>query len=163
MSDTPLVYRLPDAHWSLRLTPQALAVMTPHVQRRWFSRESIGQLYTRDLTTDDVVVDRATLLKPVSAGWARVRFDVRQVTAEREALFADGLFCLGFWHTHPELRPSPSSDDRRLARDHAQAAQGQLMGLVFAILGQDALPAGLRVWIDDGAVLREAMPVTVDA
>ncbi len=36
------------------------------------------------------------------------------------------------------------------------------MGLVFAILGQDTLPAGLRVWIDDGQVLREALPGSED-
>lgn len=156
MNDSPLIYRLPDARWSLRFTAEALAVMTPHTQHRWLSRESIGQLYTRDLTADDVVVDRATLLEPVAAWWGRVRFDTQQVMAEREAFFAAGMFCIGFWHTHPEPRPSPSRDDRRLARDHAQAAEGQLTGLVFAILGNAALPDGLRVWIDDGQALREA-------
>lgn len=159
MSDARLIYRLPDACWSLRLTEDALAVMTPHAQHRWLSRESIGQLYTRNLTTDSIEVDRATLLEPVSAWWGRVRFDTQQVMAEREALFAEGLFCIGFWHTHPEPQPSPSPDDRRMARDHAQAAQGQLAGLVFAILGNADLPDGLRVWIDDGQMLREAVLV----
>lgn len=154
-------YRVPGASWTLRFTDEALVVMTPHTQRRWWSKESIGQLYTRDLTTDNVVVHHATLLKPVIALWGRARFDTAQVATERNALFADGLFCVGFWHTHPEPRPSPSSEDRHLARDHALAAQGQLAGLVFAILGNDPLPTGLRVWIDDGQVLHEARPVVI--
>ncbi|MGE0674765.1 MAG: hypothetical protein AB7O64_17105 [Methylibium sp.] len=33
------------------------------------------------------------------------------------------------------------------------SAKGQLTGLVFAIVGTLPMPAGLRVWVDDGVAL----------
>lgn len=155
MRSSLLTYRLPCAHWSLRFSEAAIAVLGKHAQRRRFSRETVGQLYTRDLLTNDIVVDEATALSPLSASWAAVRFDIKHVAAEREAMFSRGLHCIGLWHTHPEPRPSPSLADRTLARDHALAARPQLAGLIFAILGTQSLPTGLRVWVDDGSALQE--------
>lgn len=163
MSEPASVYQLPDAQWSLRFSEDALRVLHRHVQRRRWSKESVGQLYSRDLTSNEIVVDRATVLTPMSAGWARVQFHTRSAIDERQALFLQGLHCVGWWHTHPEPRPSPSGKDRKLARDHALAARVQLAGLVFAILGTDPMPSGLRVWVDDGSELRQANPQSREA
>lgn len=156
MNSNPPFYQLSDARWSLRFSTAALTVIGKHIQRRRFSRESVGQLYTRNLVTNEVVIDEATVLRPVRAAWATVSFDVEQAVGDRDDMFQRGLHCVGLWHTHPESRPSPSPRDRALARDHALAARPQLAGLVFVILGTQPLPSGLRVWIDDGTTLQEA-------
>lgn len=158
MSPAPLYYALPDAAWTLRFDEEALSTVLRHVQRGLWSKESVGQLYTYDLTGHEIVVARATVLTPTRASWAKVRFDTAGAMRERALLFAQGLHCLGLWHTHPEARPIPSGEDRALAREHAIAARAQLTGLVFAILGTANLPRGFRVWVDDRQVLREALP-----
>lgn len=154
MTSGPTVYRLPQANWALEFAASALETLRKHVQASSGSKESVGQLYSRDLTGSRLVVDAATVLKPTWAAWAKVRFDTKQAMAEREVLFERGLHCIGLWHTHPEPNPTPSPEDRALARDHALAAQPQLNGLVFAIVGTLPLPLGLRVWIHDGQDLR---------
>lgn len=66
------------------------------------------------------------------------------------------MHCVGPLRTHPEALPRPSFDDKALAREHALSAKSQLTGLVFAIAGTRPMSAGLRVWIDDAQMLREA-------
>jgi proteasome lid subunit RPN8/RPN11 len=153
-------YRLPQAAWQLSFTPEALKVLRKHAQVGRFSRESVGQLYSKDLAAKTVVVSMATCLTPTLARWARVRFDVAQAMRERERLFDQGWHCLGFWHTHPEPAPSPSSEDRAMARDHARAALSVTNGMIFAIVGTLPLPAGLRVWCDNGLELTALSQVT---
>lgn len=156
MTASTLTYQLPGALWCLQFSAAALRTMRAHVQRKPGSRESVGQLYSRDLTSDCIVIEEATVLTPTWAAWARVQFDPRRAAAERETKFESGLHCVGLWHTHPEALPTPSPEDKVLAREHSQAAKGQLTGLVFAIVGTQAIPAGLRVWVDDGEGLHLA-------
>lgn len=160
MSSSAFAYRIPNAAWSLEFSAAALTVFKEHVQKGWPSQEAVGQLYTRDLTTPVITVDRATVLKPAWASFARVCFDPKKVAAERTALFNQGLHCLGFWHSHPEAVPGPSDDDKELAADHARVAQGTLSGLVFVIVGNATFPLGLGVWIHDGAVMWAAENIT---
>lgn len=150
------LFRLPEANWQLELSPSVVAELRKHIQRTRLSRESVGQLFSKDLTSNCVVVELATLIKPVWSAWSRVRFDVAEAMSERERLFTQGWHCVGLWHTHPEPLPSPSSEDRDLAREHAVAAKKYLDGLVFAIIGNGKLPDSLRVWVDDG---RSLMPM----
>ncbi|MGF6414847.1 Mov34/MPN/PAD-1 family protein [Paraburkholderia sp. MM5482-R1] len=152
-----LKYRLPGAAWSLELSETAIGTLLGHVQRSPSSKESVGQLFTKDLTSNPVVAEVATVLTPTRAAWARVTFSTDRARNERESLFTNGLHCIGFWHTHPEPSPTPSMEDRRLARDHSLAAKPQLSGIVFVIVGNAPPPIGVRVWIDDGIDLREAL------
>lgn len=156
MRTSPLTYKLPGALWCLQFSAVALRTLRAHVQRKAGSRESVGQLYSRDLTPDCIVIEEATVLTPTWAAWARVRFDPRLAAAERVSKFENGLHCIGLWHSHPEPLPSPSDEDKAFAREHALAASGQLAGLIFAIVGSRLMPDGLRVWIDDGEFLRMA-------
>lgn len=160
MSSAPLFFALEGASWSLQFATPALQVLSRHVQRRATSKESVGQLYARDLTGRCVEINHATVLKPKWAFRGRVKFDTAQAIDERETLFEQGLHCVGLWHTHPEPRPEPSAEDRALAREHALAARPQLAGLVFAIIGTARFPRGLRVWVDDGQHLRDAASAT---
>ncbi|MBV8503383.1 MAG: Mov34/MPN/PAD-1 family protein [Paucibacter sp.] len=72
--------------------------------------------------------------------------------------FQLGLHCVGLWHTHPEPLPQPSPDDKALAREHAKSARGQWTGLILAIVVTRPMPAGLKVWVDDGEELWPAEP-----
>lgn len=161
MNSQPLVYQLPSARWSLQFSEAALCTLQGQTQRWRWSKESVGQLFTKDLTSDCVAIDRATVLTPTWAVSSRVRFDTARAMVEREALFKESFHCIGLWHTHPEPTPTPSEEDRTLAREHAFAAKPQLAGLVFVILGTMPAPTGLRVWVDDGSQLREAVAVRV--
>lgn len=159
MSASSLIYALPGAAWSLRFETEALGTMLQHVQRHFWNKESVGQLYSRSLADKEIGVVKATVLKPLKANWTKVQFDPGAAMREREALFEEGLHCLGIWHTHPEQRPTPSNEDRLLARNHADAANSQLSGVVFVILGTARLPSGLGVWVDDGKSLHTALPI----
>jgi proteasome lid subunit RPN8/RPN11 len=150
-----LTFKLPGASWQLELAPDVVAELRRHIQRTRFSRESVGQLFSKDLTSNCVAVELATLTKPTWSAWSRVRFDIAEAMSEREMLFTRGWHCVGLWHTHPEPLPSPSSEDRDLAREHAVAAKRYLDGLVFAIIGNGKLPDSLRVWVDDGLSLMQ--------
>lgn len=152
-----LLFELPDANWKLEFAADAIRIMLSHAQTGVKSRESVGQLYTRDLSTATVLVEHATRLPPKAASWARVQFDPKKAYEERQQLFAQGLHCVGLWHTHPEPHPKPSGEDEQLARNYATAASQQVRGIVFVIVGTKPHPNAFRVWIDDGLVLRNAV------
>jgi proteasome lid subunit RPN8/RPN11 len=161
MKPFALRYQIPNASWELEIHPDAQDVLEKHVQRHEWSKESVGQLFTRDLTTSTVRIELATVLPPTRAAFARVQFDPRKAAVERAVMFVQGLHCVGLWHSHPEPRPHPSGEDLGLAKDHAQAAKPNLTGLVFAIVGTLPFPAGLAVWVHDGEKLWEALPTRV--
>jgi hypothetical protein len=156
MTIDQISYKLPGATWTLVFSPAALETIQKRAQHGRWSKESVGQLYSRDLTGQVIVVDEATVLTPTWASWAKVRFDVKRAMQERQIMFEHGLHCIGLWHTHAEPCPEPSALDRNLARDHALAAQSQLAGIVFAIMGTLPLLKGLKVWIDNGHQLLAA-------
>lgn len=153
-------FRLEGATWNLEFAPEATAVMCANAQTRFASREAVGQLYTRDLTSTSVLVEHASLLVPRRASRGRVQFDPTKAYTERIALFRRGLHCIGIWHTHPERLPSPSGEDKLLARDYAIAAKPALAGIVFVIVGTLPAPNAFRVWVDNGNELcpAEAVP-----
>ena len=155
---TELNFRLENSSWHLLFAKEALRELQRHIQGSMFSREAVGQLFSRDLTASCVTVGLATRLRPTWSAWSRVRFDVRAAMAERERLFGLGWHCVGLWHTHPEPWPEPSPEDRSLAREYALAAKGHMSGLVFAVVGNQELGKSLRVWLDDGNTLRAMRP-----
>jgi len=146
-------FRLQGATWNLEFAPEATAVMCANAQTKLTSCEAVGQLYTRDLTTTSIFVEHATLLVPRRASRGCVQFDPTKAYAERAALFKRGLHCIGIWHTHPERHPSPSGEDRLLARDYAIAAMPALAGIVFVIVGTLPAPNAFSVWVDNGSKL----------
>lgn len=150
-----ITYQLQGAKWRLTFSPAAIEVLKSNVQRGSFSKESVGQLYSKDLTATNIEICHVTKLRPLLAGFTRVKFEPRVAMAERHAMLARGLHCVGLWHTHPEPVPTPSLEDRILAKDHAVAAKPNLAGLVFAIVGHAQFPRGLKVWIHDGEALYE--------
>lgn len=161
MADHSLRYRIPGAQWHLEFSAAALNELRKHVQRKFWQREAVGQLFCPDLTSDIVYVHTVTRLRSHWASYSGVRFNAGEAQAERDAFFKLGLHCIGLWHSHPERIPIPSSQDRELAAEHARAARPILAGLVFVIVGQAPLPQGLGVWVHDGDTVWQAEPVTI--
>lgn len=155
-----LYYQVSGSNWKLQFAPQVTSLLLNHAQTGRNTKESVGQLYTTDLTKSVVYVEHATCLAPKLASWSRVKFDTKKALSEREYLFEQGLHCVGIWHTHPESIPTPSGEDRRLSRDYARAAIPHLEGIVFVIIGSLALPDGFRVWVDDGKKLHPASHIS---
>lgn len=154
------LFQLPGATWSMYLTKDVIEFLGSHAQLDSHAPESVGQLYSRDLTASVIIIERATKLRSKSASRVKVKFDPTEAYAERKVLFESGLHCVGLWHTHPEPTPSPSGDDKHLARDYALSAKRYVTGIVFAIIGTRSLPDGLKIWFDDGM---ELLPVHLTA
>lgn len=151
-----MYFQVEGAQWLLEFGPQATALMQKHAQTKVHLPESVGQLYTRDLTSAHLHIEQATLLVPRKASRGRVQFDTKSALAERALLFRQGLHCVGIWHTHPEPYPNPSSEDRSLAADFAVAAQPALTGIIFVIVGTLPPPRSYSVWVADGKNLLDA-------
>jgi hypothetical protein len=156
MTDFGFTYRLPGATWSLAFPPEAVQHLHSHAQRRRWSKERVGQLYSADLSSSTIRVDAVTTLGSKWSSYTGVRLDMPAVFAERRKMFAAGLHCLGFWHSHPQSIPVPSPDDIAMAADHAQADSAVFAGIVFVIIGTAPAPEGLGVWVHDGATLLHA-------
>lgn len=159
MADATLRYRVSGADWTLEFSATAIAALRRWAQRWWRTTESVGQLFSLDLTGDVIVVDVATRLKPRWSKLSSVQFDPALAARERNALFAQGLHCIGFWHTHPERLPTPSKLDQEFAADHARAVRPVLTGIVFVIVGTAPFPSGLGVWLNDGERQWRAEPL----
>ena len=158
MTESGLFYRIPGATWCLEFSPGTTKCLAGQAQRHWWSKESVGQLYTKDMTGDVLRVDVVTKLRAKWASHTGVRLDVTRVNEERARLFKQGLHCLGFWHSHPESVPNPSSDDIAMAADHAKASLNVFAGILFVIVGTADAPSGLGVWVHDGTEMLQAFP-----
>jgi len=154
-------FSIPGSSWQLSIEGAALELLSKRAQRRWHQRETVGQLFTCDLTQSVIVISEATVLRPTWASWSGVKFDVAEAMDQRERMLKRNLFCVGIWHTHPEASCEPSATDSRLAADHARAARPVLNGLVFAIVSNQDFPGGWYVGVHDGVVFhRTATKVT---
>jgi len=135
LSKLSIAYRLPGACWSLEFSEPALQAMLDHAQYSRLSKESVGQLFVRNLKRDAHLIEAATILTPTRDASARVTFSTARAMDKRESFYSKRLHCIGLWHTHPEPSPVPSADDCALAREHALAARPHLGGIVFVIVG----------------------------
>ncbi|PLP96635.1 Mov34/MPN/PAD-1 family protein [Cupriavidus pauculus] len=152
----PHTFELPGATWRIVFSIDVLRALDSHRQLGKRDREAVGQLFSPDLTRDEIVIDGATVLPPVNATCYGVVFSPEAARRERERYFAQGRHCVGIWHSHPEHAPSPSGIDLHLAADHARAARANLTGLVFVIVGKASFPDGLFVGVHDGEQLHRA-------
>jgi proteasome lid subunit RPN8/RPN11 len=148
-------FALPLSAWRLRFEPEALQVIRSKIQSKQTDVEAVGQIYSSDITGDVVSISIATVLKAVKTRRTGVTIDKTQAGEERKKLFAQGLHCVGIWHSHPEAVPEPSIPDTDLAKDYAKAAAEQVTGVIFVIIGTAEFPDGLGVWMHDGQKLQE--------
>lgn|SRR3989338_2637682 len=151
-----MIYSLRNADWHLKMDSNAISTLSGFQQTGMFSREKMGQLFSTNLLSEEISIKLVTNIKPVRSSRTEVKFDPSEIQKEREELFEQGLHCVGLWHTHPEPIPTPSGLDEALAKDYALAAQQDLKGIVFAIVGTAPFPFGLAMWVHDGKTLHKA-------
>ena len=136
----------------LTLTDTVTAHFDRHRQLAANSDEAGGQLFAR-FDGRATLVQRSTGPRR-SDRRTRLTFLPNRLAERREIkrLFRVGLHYVGDWHTHPEVRPSPSQLDIDSSRELVRLSQHELMGLVLIIVGTDPSPEGLFVSIvrDDG-------------
>ncbi len=155
-TDWPLQFVIPGASWSIQFSKEVVTFMNGHRQKRWLQSETVGQLFSPDLTGPLISISEASVLKRVRATRTSVSFDPEEVASERDQKLEQGLYCVGIWHTHPEPKPAPSYTDERLAADHALAAKSVLNGLCFVIVGTASSQNGWYVGIHDGRSFHRA-------
>jgi proteasome lid subunit RPN8/RPN11 len=143
-------FRLKDAKWDAVFTAEAKSLLKSRMQKDRRSTESVGQLYSRDLTAPTLIIGRVTTLRSLSSSYSGVRFDPEGAYEERVRLLQEGWHCIGIWHSHPEPIPEPSPTDQELAADYARAARPQLAGFLFVIVGNGRFPKSLSVGVHDG-------------
>lgn len=157
-SETRPHFVLPGAIWTLQFSDQAAALMNKHRQTKWRQPETVGQLFSPDLTSPTVRVSEATVLTRVTASRTSVTFDPDEAAEQRNSKLGQGLHCIGLWHTHPDTAPQPSGTDGRLAADHAKAAGAILNGLCFVIVGTGPSAESWYVGVHDGTTFHAARP-----
>ena len=70
----------------------------------------------------------------------------RSRASEQEEIFeyrALGFDYVGDWHTHPEDKPNPSSDDLTSISEVVRRSTHHLPGFLLMIVGRDPFPHGL--------------------
>jgi hypothetical protein len=155
-----LQFKLPGGEWQLSFSSACIQLLEKHSQRRWYQKESVGQLFTKHLFGLTVRVDKATVLTPKMSSRTGVTFDAFEAMYQRSVLLADGYHCIGLWHTHPAVASEPSRQDECLAADHAIAARSVLNGLAFVIVAEQAFPTGWYIGLHDGAKFHPVHPIS---
>ncbi len=128
-------------------TAAALEHMYRHVQRRIWHKEAGGEIYAIDPDAHGLIVTTAT---GPNRGDRRTRCsynpDIESAMRDRERQFALGLHAVGLWHTHPEIRPSPSGQDRQTTEEYLSAFQGDRERYLMVIVGNCGNPPNVKVW-----------------
>ena len=146
-----LNFRLGDSGQSLTISDAVLKHLSKYRQRRAWSREAGGQLFAEISGTDIVIT---TITGPRRSD-RRSRFayhpDRRREQAEIDKHFAQALHYVGDWHTHPQPRPTPSSEDLRSMSECVRKSRHRLNSFVLIIVGSDDLPDGLHISLHTGS------------
>jgi len=58
-----------------------------------------------------------------------------------------GKHAIGLWHTHPEAKPLPSTQDYNTTREYLEAFNGMMDGFLLIILGNSGNPLNMAVWM----------------
>jgi integrative and conjugative element protein (TIGR02256 family) len=142
-----IVFPIAQSGQRLIFSSAVLEHFARHQQRRWWHREAGGQLFAR-LTLPDIIIEEAT--GPRRSDY-RSRYGYRPnrraEQTEITARHAQGLHFIGDWHTHPEATPSPSIQDTASMIELVKRSKHAFNGFVLTIVGQNALPTGLGVWV----------------
>ena len=130
---------------TLLLTDVVLAHFGRHRQLTHRSKEAGGQLFAM-FDQNRIQIERATGPRP-SDRRSLGTFIPNRIAERREIkrLFKKGLHYVGDWHTHPQLRPSPSSTDIDSFQDMFHKSRHKLATFVMVIVGAVEPPEGIFV------------------
>jgi integrative and conjugative element protein (TIGR02256 family) len=127
----------------VEITPEALATMLSHRQKRFYSSEAGGQMFAR-ITPRKWRIEIATGPR---TGDKRGRFhfwpDRKAEQDEINRFFQKGLEFVGDWHTHPEDSPRPSQPDVKSVENVVRESTHELPGFLMCIVGRNEPPNGL--------------------
>lgn len=134
---------LPDGMGRVRISSAALKHIFNHRQDRLWKNEAGGQLFA---SFSDKVVTIEIATGP-HRGDKRARYSfIPNRAAERkeiEEMYEKGLHYVGDWHSHPELRPRPSSCDRTSMSETVVRSARRIPGFFLIIVGTSAIPESL--------------------
>ncbi|MGZ8250894.1 MAG: Mov34/MPN/PAD-1 family protein, partial [Methylophilaceae bacterium] len=80
------------------------------------------------------------------SGPAWLELDPERCKKEVKAANAKGLLLIGFWHTHPELVPNLSLQDKKALLEFSKKNASTLPNPIAIIVGQSQEPDGIRAW-----------------
>jgi len=145
-----IVYPVGRSSQRLILETQVLEHFHVYQQRRWYQKESGGQLFAQ-IEGDVIRVAEATGPRKTDK---RSRFSyVADRRTERQEIrdrYVQELHYVGDWHTHPERTPKPSSLDVESIRECVRRSTHRLNAFVLVVVGNAEFPEGLHVSIHDG-------------
>lgn len=135
-----------------------LAHLRRHRQKRFWQCEAGGLLFAR-IEGKLIRIVQATGPRPTDLRTPiSYRADRKAEQREIDAMFANHLYYVGDWHTHPQQRPSPSGRDLKTFASRVLQSTHRMNGFLFGIVGRAELPAGLLLLLHDGCDWHELKP-----
>lgn len=158
-----IVFPIGTSGETIVFSDSVIAHLHRHRQTKWWHTEAGGLLFARfdgkRILIDDITGPRRGDIRTPFSYCPNRRAEQREINDRHRK----GLHYVGDWHSHPELRPTPSPRDERTMRSRVTESRHELAGFVFAIIGQAPLPEGLKVVLHDGGrmyPLASAEPAT---
>lgn len=146
----PLEIVLGESGETVKIADSVLKRMARYQQLRKSQTEAGGQLFGT-VTGTTISILEAT--GPRRSDY-RLRHsyipDRKAEQREIDERFAVGLHFLGDWHTHPELRPTPSGTDLRNMKECVKRSKRAVSGFLLLIVGTAPIPRGLHASLHDG-------------
>jgi hypothetical protein len=132
--------RFEDATGRLRVGFSTLASQTLalHQQLHFWQNERGGVLVASSVGARDGVVEVVRVTPPHRddrAGRYWLKLDHARVLKEIQGAFKLGLHFVGYWHTHPQVRPKLSSQDVAAMMPAIQGADLDLQRLLMVVVG----------------------------
>lgn len=118
--------------------PLAIETLEAHQQRRCWQNERGGVLLASSVGATDGVVVIAQATPPHRsdcAGRHWLKLDHERILREIRSAFELGLHFVGYWHTHPQVRPLLSSQDVASIVPAVQKADLDLQRLLMVVVG----------------------------
>lgn len=102
------------------------------------SREAGGQLFAQNPNEAYVYVN---IITGPYASDKRSKYswkpDTSIMSNDRDKLFKDGIFVIGLWHTHPEMYPQSSSQDKSTCLQHLNLLDSSYQGFLLITVGYE--------------------------
>jgi len=141
-------FLLPDNKGQVVFVDKVLQHMYKHAQTRLWHREAGGQIFSS--TPHESTVEVSVITGPhITDSRLRCHFvsDLSSATCDRHSQFSLGKHAVGLWHTHPEAKPFPSTQDYNTTRQYLEAFNGMMDGFLLVILGNTGNPPDMAVWM----------------
>lgn len=139
---------LPNQAGLIHLTGKVLEHIFKYAQVRKSDKEAGGQIFSEN--PDSSVVSVSVATGPYKEDFrSRNSFNpcLNNINKDREYFFNKGLYAVGLWHTHPELHPKPSHEDKITTQKYLSASKGEMNGFLQIIIGNTMSSPNITVWL----------------